>query len=346
MESKEAKELVVKAGIELVDSGLIARTWGNVSCRIDEERFAITPSGRDYLTLTIDDIVEVKIEDLSYESDIKPSSEKGIHAEVYHRLPDINFVIHTHQENASAISASGLEKISLSECDFEHSKSLFNDEILCAQYGLPGTKTLRKNVVDALEHSKSNAIILKNHGALCYGTDYESTMQIAKELESISSNFIEKSGYHLKFSDEKNNAPENINRLKDFEQAVLIERGGNVVLNTDPEILSYCSLSKPLLPYLDDFAQIIGLKAQIVNDNEQSILKALRHSSAVLIKDLGALCWGKDKSDATAVNMILKKNCKAYFTANIFNKSHPINKFECALMRFIYLKKYSRLSEK
>ena len=345
MESKEAKELVVRAGRELVDSGLIARTWGNVSCRIDEERFAITPSGRDYLTLTGNDIVEVKIKDLSYEGDIKPSSEKGIHAEVYHRLPHINFVIHTHQENASAISASELKKIPLSECNFKYSKSLFSDEILCAQYGLPGTKTLRKNVVAALEHSKSNAVILKNHGALCYGKDYESTMQIANELESISGNFIEKNGYHLTFS-EKKDASQNITRLKDFEQAVLAERGGNVILNTDPEILSYISLSKPLLPYLDDFAQIVGLKAEAVEDREKSILKALRHSSAVLIKDLGALCWGKDEGDALAVNMILKKNCKAYFAASLFNDPQPINKFECALMRFIYLKKYSRLSEK
>ena len=42
----EAKETVVLAGKKLVESGLIARTWGNVSCRISDSHFVITPSGR------------------------------------------------------------------------------------------------------------------------------------------------------------------------------------------------------------------------------------------------------------------------------------------------------------
>ena len=83
MDINEAKREVVKAGLRLLDSGLIARTWGNVSCRVDKDYFVITPSGRTYDSLTEDDIVLVKIEDCSYDSNIKPSSEKGVHAEAY-----------------------------------------------------------------------------------------------------------------------------------------------------------------------------------------------------------------------------------------------------------------------
>ena len=78
MDILEAKLEVVKAGLKLVESGLIARTWGNVSCRVDDEYFVITPSGRSYESLTPEDIVLVKIEDCSYESEIKPSSEIDI----------------------------------------------------------------------------------------------------------------------------------------------------------------------------------------------------------------------------------------------------------------------------
>ncbi|MCG1012042.1 hypothetical protein JT739_05435 [Tepidanaerobacter sp. GT38] len=49
--------------------------------------------------------------------------------------------------------------------------------------------------------------------------------------------------------------------------------------------------------------------------------------------------------DAEAASMILKKNCIAYFTASLFGEPTPLKTFECALMRFIYLKKYSKLSE-
>ena len=39
MDILEAKKIVVEAGKQLVKTGLIARTWGNVSCRIDENTF-------------------------------------------------------------------------------------------------------------------------------------------------------------------------------------------------------------------------------------------------------------------------------------------------------------------
>lgn len=185
MNIQEARELVVLAGQRLVESGLIARTWGNVSCRISESHFVITPSGRDYLSLTPEEIVEVAINDSSYQGDIKPSSEKGIHAEVYKLYPEINFVIHTHQEYASCISTLDLEAIKVPD-----TYALLKTEVRCAAYGLPGTKRLRKGVTAALKKSKGNAVIMKHHGALCFGTGYEEAFQAAKELEDASKVYI------------------------------------------------------------------------------------------------------------------------------------------------------------
>lgn len=136
MDIMEAKAIVVEAGKKLVDSGLIARTWGNVSCRISENQFVITPSGRAYETLTPDEIVLVNIEDLTYEGEIKPSSEKGIHAAAYKLRPEINFVIHTHQINASIVSALGMDinNVSGENC------TIIGDNVPIASYGLPGTQ--------------------------------------------------------------------------------------------------------------------------------------------------------------------------------------------------------------
>ena len=104
IEKRIAQELVVKAGLELMESGLIARTWGNVSARISDNVFVITPSGIPYEKLTPDDIVEVTIDELEYdENGLKPSSEKGVHAAAYKHHPEVDFVIHTHQIAASAV---------------------------------------------------------------------------------------------------------------------------------------------------------------------------------------------------------------------------------------------------
>ncbi len=181
MDILQAKQIVIAAGKKLVETGLIARTWGNVSCRIDSQSFVITPSGKAYESLTPDDIVLVRTADLSYDGDVKPSSEKGIHAQCYLLRPECNFVIHTHQANASIISALGFD-INDIEGD---AKAVIGDNVPLASYGLPGTGKLRKGVVNALKRSDSKAVIMKHHGAVCLGKDYDEAFAIASALEDV-----------------------------------------------------------------------------------------------------------------------------------------------------------------
>ena len=186
MELLTAKNLVIEAGKQLVATGLIARTWGNVSCRIDDTSFVITPSGKAYDSLTPDDIVLVRMDDLSYEGDVKPSSEKGIHAQCYLLRPGCNFVIHTHQVYASVVSVLGYDINDLPE----ESKAVIGDHVPLASYGLPGTGKLRKGVVNALRRSDSKTVIMKHHGAVCLGADYEEAFKIAAELEKVCAHHV------------------------------------------------------------------------------------------------------------------------------------------------------------
>lgn len=186
MDILEAKNIVIKAGHELLKAGLIVRTWGNISCRISDTQFVITPSGKAYDTLTPDDIVLVNIADLSYDGDVKPSSEKGIHASCYELRPDINFVIHTHQKNASVVSTLGLDINNITGEEAE----IIGTDVPCATYGLPGQPKLREGVINALKRSTSKAAIMKHHGAVCLGADYEDAFAVANALESVCEKFI------------------------------------------------------------------------------------------------------------------------------------------------------------
>lgn len=186
MDILEAKNIVIKAGHELLKAGLIVRTWGNISCRISDTQFVITPSGKAYDTLTPNDIVLVNIADLSYDGDVKPSSEKGIHASCYELRPDINFVIHTHQKNASVVSTLGLDINNITGEEAE----IIGTDVPCATYGLPGQPKLREGVINALKRSTSKAAIMKHHGAVCLGTDYEDAFAVANALENVCEKFI------------------------------------------------------------------------------------------------------------------------------------------------------------
>lgn len=233
MDKLEAQKLVIKAGHELTESGLIARTWGNVSCRLDDNRFVITPSGRDYQTLVPDEIVPVQIADGSYAGNVKPSSEKGIHAEVYKLYPDINFVIHTHQNQASVISAAQVDSIKTTPGPSE-----LGQEVMVAAYALPGTKKLRRHVSQALSQSKSQAVIMRNHGALCFGSDYQEAFRTAYELEKVCRDYI--ISQYLKRSGKTNL---NEQEMLDFALSLLNPSGETK--NVPPVEFQYSSQRSP-----------------------------------------------------------------------------------------------------
>ena len=74
MTELEIKNSIVQTGLILLEKKLVARTWGNISSRIDEKHFAITPSGLGYETLTAEDIPVFNMEDETW-TGRKPSSE-------------------------------------------------------------------------------------------------------------------------------------------------------------------------------------------------------------------------------------------------------------------------------
>lgn len=185
MNIEEARAIVCDAGKQLVKDGLIARTWGNVSVRLDEKRMVITPSGRKYQTLTPDEMVVVNFYTLEYEG-LKPSSELKLHCEIYKTRPHIHAVIHTHQLYASIIAAT---QRNVEILDKNHQKVLGAKIIKAAPYALPNSKAITLGTAQAV--GESNAALMANHGVLCIGTDMKNTFEVAHTLEAACQLFIE-----------------------------------------------------------------------------------------------------------------------------------------------------------
>ncbi len=336
---------VVLAGKRLVESGLIARTWGNVSCRIDENYFAVTPSGRSYETLLPAEIVIVDIRDLSYKGEIKPSSETRIHGAVYRLKKDVNFIIHTHQTNASVISALG-------DClTVKKDKDDSEKKLTFAAYGLPGSKKLCQGVATALKQSNSKTIIMRHHGALCMGRDAKEAFEEALKLEEVCQNLLSPEEPHSPPEESKTS----LLIEKDFCEAIIKNRRDiHYVLHaTSPEILKASTFGRTLRPPLDDMAQIVGtsLKTSDWYENDMDkttveIIKALKGRHGMLIKDRGAFCCGATKKDAEAVQLIMEKGCKASNILRTKTGDKGISGIECFLMRINYLANYSKKAEK
>lgn len=186
MNEKRLRKELCDTGRLLVDKGLVARTWGNLSVRLDENHFLITPSGRSYETLTPAEIVPVSLIDLSYTGDIKPSSEKNLHQIIYLRFADVRAIIHTHQPYASAVAAAR-KNIQTQQ----KSSKIFSDrEIACAPYALPTTKHLAQSVAKVIAANDTPAILLANHGAVVWNISLAKALDTALELENLSRRYI------------------------------------------------------------------------------------------------------------------------------------------------------------
>ena len=311
---EKARQLVIEAGLKLVEDDLVARTWGNVSARCGDNEMIITPSGIAYDRLTPEKLVKVNIVDLSYDSDIKPSSEKGIHAAVYRMRKDINFVIHTHQTYASAIAAD--------ERDLPYAP--------CAAYGLPGTDTLKKHVIRTLEdHPNHTKFLLAKHGALLLGENMEDAFNMAEQLEN---DCMEEFKSRIPSLDVVNWQSINVDKYQTKDNPY-------VKLVQNEFIGECCKAGATVKPYIDDFAQIVGPDMAVVDYNHTAVRVGLVGRNAILVKGIGAICVGETEDDCEAVAYIVNKNCAA---ACYVRKAGPLSKADALTMRMVYLTKYSK----
>jgi len=185
MEELQARTAVREAGKKLLHDGLVSRTWGNVSVRLNAEEMIVTPSGRSYEELTESDMVRVNYHTLKYEGDIKPSSEMKLHAEIYKTRKEINAVIHTHQINASTIATTGRDIPPI----LDDQAQILGPSVRCAPYALPNTRKITRETVKALRGR--NAALMANHGAVCVGRDMDEAFVCCQVLEKAAKAYIE-----------------------------------------------------------------------------------------------------------------------------------------------------------
>jgi len=179
------RQEIIEGGLRLVKEGLVARTWGNISIRVDDTHMLITPSGRTYEDLTPEDIVLVNYLTSKHEGNIKPSSEKELHCEIYRTRKNIHAVIHTHQMNASTVAAAHREVPPI----LDDMAQIIGPTVRVADYALPSTKKITKKTVKALKGR--NAALMANHGAVCIGRDLEEAFVVCQVLEKACKAFIE-----------------------------------------------------------------------------------------------------------------------------------------------------------
>lgn len=180
MLAHEQRQRLVDLCIELSRRGYLAGTGGNVALRIDAERFVVTPSATDYLTMTAAEVCVVRLADLvRIEGERAPSVETGLHARVLRRRADVTCSIHTHQPVASACALLG-RPLAVED---EQNRRIIGATVPMIGYMPSGTGLLAALAARALRPD-INAYLMRNHGVLCCGDSVESAVAAVDALEA------------------------------------------------------------------------------------------------------------------------------------------------------------------
>jgi len=177
----ELREEVCRANRALPDHGLVTWTSGNVSGRDPGSGLVvIKPSGKLFDELTPENMVVVDLDGKIVEGDLGPSSDTASHIWVYRHRDDVNGMVHTHSNYATAFAAVNRSiPVYLTAIADE-----FGCEIPCGGYASIGGKEIGQEILRAI--GPSVAILMKNHGVFTIGKNVNKALKAAIMVEDIA----------------------------------------------------------------------------------------------------------------------------------------------------------------
>lgn len=172
---------------ELVRSGLVVWTGGNVSGRVPgADLFVIKPSGVSYDELAPENMILCDLDGAVIPgtpgSDRSPSSDTAAHAYVYRHMPEVGGVVHTHSTYAVAWAARA-EEI---PCVITAMADEFGGPIPVGPFAIIGDDSIGRGIVETLRGHRSRAVLMRNHGPFTIGTDAKDAVKAAVMLEDVA----------------------------------------------------------------------------------------------------------------------------------------------------------------
>jgi methylthioribulose-1-phosphate dehydratase len=180
---------LAKAGQELYSLGMVPATSGNFSMRLDENRIAITVSGRHKGRLTADDIMLIDLDGRSLD-DRQPSAEKHLHLQIYRRFPDAGAVLHPHSIHATLISRLLNETLELE--DYELLKAFKGVNTHAAKILVPvfgNDQNVERLAADIDAWMETNVpvygYLIQGHGFYTWGETIDDAMRHVEALDYL-----------------------------------------------------------------------------------------------------------------------------------------------------------------
>ena len=179
---QELRQLICHVGQLMYEKGFIDGTAGNISARLDDNRFLTTPSGLAKGFMQPEQMIIVNSDGKRVDNPtaankhLRPTSESFMHLECYRQRADVNGVVHAHPPTAVALTLIGYD---FQQCIIPEMVVILG-LIPTAPYSTPASPENRDAITKLIQ--EHDAIMLAHHGSL---TVADSLWNAYLKLESL-----------------------------------------------------------------------------------------------------------------------------------------------------------------
>jgi len=170
------RELICDIGKRVWQRGMASANSGNISARLDSGTVLITPTLVSKGFMRPEQLLVVTLEGEVLRGEGYPTTETPMHLRLYREREDIGGVVHAHPPLATSFAVAGraLDLHLIPEA------IVFLGEVPLVPFQPPGSPELAETIVPYL--SEYDAVLMENHGVLCWGSDVE---QAYHRLETV-----------------------------------------------------------------------------------------------------------------------------------------------------------------
>jgi L-fuculose-phosphate aldolase len=175
--AQETKEQVLWVAQEMLRSGLVEGTAGNVGARLPDGNAVLTPSSLNYLEMTLDDLVVCDLDGNVLEGERSPTTEKALHLAALRLHDNIDATMHCHAKHATMF-ALVREPIPAVIEEFD---VFVGGDVEVADYKTTGTDELADEIAKRVESRA--CVLMANHGLFAVGKTPKDVLHIASLVE-------------------------------------------------------------------------------------------------------------------------------------------------------------------
>lgn len=173
-------EAFVAACHKAAEYGLVSCSSGNLSWRVEPEVAFLSGSGTWLAEIAPEQVAVCEIESGQCTNGQEPTCESVLHLGILKHRPQTNAVLHFQSPYATAVACGPTEGL-----DFNMTIELpiYIGTPAVVPYLPPGSPELAEAVVNVFKDPQTHIAILKNHGLISVGTDFDDAIQKAVFFE-------------------------------------------------------------------------------------------------------------------------------------------------------------------